>query len=55
MSKFLDWFVVAMAIIIIVGVLCTGEATVTAVVCGWACVVVEKISNIMLKKEIENK
>lgn len=55
MIKFLDWVIVAAAIAIIVGVLITGQATVTAVVCGWACVALEKISNIMLKKEIENK
>lgn len=55
MNKFLDWVVVAAAIAIIVGVLFTGEATVTAVVCGWACVVLEKISNIILKKDIEKK
>lgn len=55
MSKFLDWFWVAMAIIIIVGVLITGQATVTAVVCGWLCAILEKITNIMLKKDIERK
>lgn len=54
MGKIWDWIWIVLAAVIIIGVLITGNATVTAVVCGWLCAILEKITNMINRKNEYN-
>ena len=55
MNNILDWFCIILAIAVIICALITGHATVLGVVCGWLCAIIEKLTNMSIKKELNKK